>query len=294
MIPAPDFTIRPRGAFSLRELATFGFGQRDEPDFDGAMRLAFCVDGYHHHAGVVVRQDDDGVHGWVQGQGDLGAVEAQVARVLSLDHDGGAMEEIGRRDPVIGRLLAVAPGLRPPLFYSPFEAAAWAVLSARRPAVQMAELRRQLSQAHGYCFELEGRQLAAHPSPEQLLAVPSFPGLPEVKLDRLKAIAEAALEGRLDAERLRSLDLDQARAELQALPGIGPFYADLILVRSTGLADVLPVNEPRLLKLIGELYDLEGPATPADMERVGEAWRPMRTWCGVLIRAATRRLPTTG
>jgi DNA-3-methyladenine glycosylase II len=243
---------------------------------------------------VVIRQDDDGVHGWVQGEGDLAAVQAQVARVLSLDHDGRPLDEIARRDPVMGRLVAAAPGLRPPLFYSPFEAAAWAVLSARRPAAQMAELRRRLNEAYGYCFELEGRQLAAHPSPEQLLAIPSFPGLPELKLQRLKTIAEAALAGRLDADRLQSLPIDEARAELQSLPGIGPFYAELILVRATGLADLLPTSEPRLAKLAGPLYGLEGPATPADLDRLGQAWRPLRTWCAVLVRAASRRLPAAG
>jgi DNA-3-methyladenine glycosylase II len=40
------FTIAPQGPFSLKEAATFGFGQRAGADWDGAMRLAFCVDGY--------------------------------------------------------------------------------------------------------------------------------------------------------------------------------------------------------------------------------------------------------
>jgi len=35
-----------------------------------------------------------------------------VSRVLSLDHDGAVFDEIGRRDPVIGRLQDLAPGLR--------------------------------------------------------------------------------------------------------------------------------------------------------------------------------------
>src|SRR2546428_10091925 len=124
------FTIVPSGQFSLEEAANFGFGQRLSPTWDGVMRLAFCVDGYREQAGVEVRQDGDGVHCAVTGDADLGAVRRQVARVLSLDHDGLAYDEVGRRDPVIGRLQAVAAGLRPPLFYSPYEAAAWAVLSA--------------------------------------------------------------------------------------------------------------------------------------------------------------------
>lgn len=125
----------------------FGFGQRQTVAFDGVMRLAFCVDGdgYRRQVGTAVRQDADGaVRGEASGNADIAIVRAQVARVLSLDRDGREFVAISDRDPVMARLLAVAPGLRPPLFYSPYEAAAWSVLSARRPAAQMAEVRRRL------------------------------------------------------------------------------------------------------------------------------------------------------
>ena len=65
------FTIVPEGPFSLREAATFGFGQRLETTWDGVMRLAFCVDGYAEQAGVEVRQDEGGVHCVVLGDADI-------------------------------------------------------------------------------------------------------------------------------------------------------------------------------------------------------------------------------
>jgi DNA-3-methyladenine glycosylase II len=125
------FTIRPRGPFSLEEAANFGFGQRIEPTWEGVMRLAFCVDGYRDQVGVEIRQDDLGVHCILHGEADAAVVKRQVARVLSLDFDGEAFLDVGRRDPIIGRLQAAAPGLRPPLFYSPYEAAAWSGRSPR-------------------------------------------------------------------------------------------------------------------------------------------------------------------
>jgi DNA-3-methyladenine glycosylase II len=99
------FSIRPQGPFSLREAALFGFGQRHATGFDGTMRLAFCVDGegYLRQVGVALTQDnvtqeadeDDAgtVHGTVVGDADLDTVRAQVARVLSLDHDARAFAE---------------------------------------------------------------------------------------------------------------------------------------------------------------------------------------------------------
>jgi DNA-3-methyladenine glycosylase II len=191
---------------------------------------------------------------------------------------------------VNGRQQEVAPGLRPPLFYSPYEAAAWAVLSARRSSRQMAEVRRRLAEAHGTTFELAGTPTPAFPTPSQLLRVRSFPGLNDLKITRLHGVARAALEGRLDADALQRLGPEEAKAHLQALAGIGPFYAALVVVRATGFADVLAVEEPKLLAAVGDLYRLGHPATPSELAKIAEGWRPRRTWAAVLVRAAQGRL----
>lgn len=289
------FTITPRGPFSLRESTEFGFGQRHSERFDGVMRLAFCLDGYGGQVGVELRQDGEAVHGIVQGDNvELKSVKGQVERVLSLDHDALGFAEVGSRDPVIAELQQVAPGLRPPLFYSPYEAAIWSVLSARRPANQMAELRRKLSEAHGSTFELAGRPLAALPTPEQLLAVREFPGLIPDKLARMHGIARAALQGLLDTDRLRRLGPQAAEEDLQHLKGIGPFYASLITIRAVGFTDVLPVDEPKLRELVTDLYRLPSACSAEDLSAIAEAWRPFRTWASVLIRAASGRLQQDG
>ncbi len=287
------FSITPSGPFSLAQAATFGFGQRAGSDWDGVLRLAFCLDGYAAHAGVEVRQDDAGlVHGTVHGPAglDLDAVRAQVSRVLPLDHDGNEFSEVGERDPVIARLQAVAPGLRPPLFHSPYEAAAWSVLSARRPASQMMAVRQQLSEAHGVIFELAGQPAPAFPAPDALLRVESFPGIAAEKIERLHGVAEAAIAGRLDASRLLGLGAEAAMAELRQIKGIGPFYSSLIVIRGTGFADVLPVAEPQALALTARLYGREEPLAEAEFAQIAQSWKPLRTWAVVLIRAAGPRL----
>jgi DNA-3-methyladenine glycosylase II len=284
------FTIRPLGPFSLEELGIFGFGQRSTQKWDGVMRLAFCLDDFSGHVGVEVRQDDGGVHCGFEGSAAVEQVRAQVARVLSLDHDATSFLDVGDRDPIIGRLLAAAPGLRPPLFYSPYEAAAWVVLSARRPALQMARVRSSLSAAHGASFVLAGEPLAALPSPEQMLSVADFPEIPPVKMERLHGVARAALEGRLDVARLRSLDPDTAMAELREIKGIGPFYSALVLIRASGVTDVLPPDEPRVRELARRLYRLDATPSLEEFARIAEPWKPWRTWGVVLMRAAASRI----
>lgn len=294
-----SFTITPMGEFSLEESALFGFGQRmrpagvgtRDPGFDGVMRLAFCLDcGYVDQVGVEVRQDEGGVHAVVHGDGPLDVIQDQVARVLSLDHDARGFADVGQRDPVIGRLQEAAVGLRPPLFYSPYEAAVWAMLSARRPGWQMSRIRAELSEAHGAVFELAGERLAALPTPTQLLAIEGFPGIDADRLDRMHGAAHAALDGQLDVDRLRALGPEEAMVDVQSIKGIGPFYAGLIVIRATGFTDVLPSNEPKALELVRELYGLGAVPSPKEFEAIAEVWRPWRTWATVLLRAAGPRV----
>lgn len=282
-------TLEPRGSFSLRESALLPFGGRDG-HWDGRMRLAFTTDDLAHQAGVVVTQRDGAVHAEIIGDADPVLVREQVARMLSLDVDGRGFDAVGERDPLVAALQRLRPGLRPPLFHSPYEAAVWAVLSARRPASQMARVRTRLGEAHGATFALAGQEVSALPTPTQLLAVTAFPGIPEEKLTRMHAVARAALDGGLDPAHLVGIGPDAAMRELQRLPGIGPFYAALVVIRACGFTDVLPTQEPRFLDLVRRLHHLDAPPSEAELTRIAEPWRPFRTWAAVLVRAAGEQL----
>jgi DNA-3-methyladenine glycosylase II len=149
-------------------------------------------------------------------------------------------------------------------------------------------------------------RLAAFPTPQALLEVTELPGLPAVALTRLHAVAEVARDGGLDTEVLRALPPEEAVAALRRLPGIGPFYAELVLVRALGHTDVLPSQEPKVRELAAELAGVSPPgSTPADGELVpgaplddswfrtlAEAWTPWRTWVAVALRAAGPLLST--
>ncbi|MEO6116911.1 MAG: hypothetical protein ABIP33_11050, partial [Pseudolysinimonas sp.] len=167
--------IALRGPYDLREVALMGFGHRNESSFDGVMRLAFCLDGQEQQVGVELRQDGAELELTVHGDGDLDAVAAQVARVVSADADGVAWDAICAADPVLARVHAIATGFRPSNFYSPYEAAFWSVISARRARAQGIALRRRIAEEHGRSFTLAGQVEAAIPTPSQLLSVDSFP-----------------------------------------------------------------------------------------------------------------------
>jgi DNA-3-methyladenine glycosylase II len=288
------FTIQPDGAFSLAAAAAFGFGPnagRPEPA-GNEMRLAFVTDDMRHHAAVRLAQVPGGaIAVTVDTEADPGAVLRQVRRILSLDHQGGPWAEVGSRDPVIGALQREHAGLRPVLFHSPYEAAAWAIISARRYRTQAAAIRDRISADLGRTFMVGGEQVHAFPVPDRLLEAEAIRSVAPQRVEWLHAVARAAMDGALDPGLLASMDPSQALEHLQKLPGIGPAYATLILLRATGVTDVLTFGEPRLPGYVAHFYGTgPGPATRADLERICEGWRPFRTWAAVLIRVAGDRL----
>lgn len=282
-IPTIDWPVR--GRFDLTQSIGFGFGSK-VPETGRVLRLAFVLDGYADQAGVAVTQPaPDVVRFAVTGNVDPTAAADQAARILSLDEDATGYDRMVDRDPVLSSAYAARPGLRPPLFSSAYEALVWAVLSARRPASQMRPVRERLARAHGTVLDVAGERVAALPTPRQLLDVTAFPGIPDLKLRRMHAIAAAARDGDLDTERLRQLDVDRAGAELRTFEGIGPFYAELVTVRALGHTDVLPTTEPRVLAATAARLGRES-MTHAELADVAEAWRPWRTWACVALRAA--------
>ena len=107
--PVTTFTIVRRGPFDLATARDFaggfpaGIGSR--AGSDGSILMTFPVEGWTGSAAVQVRQAPDGsIHGDAFGDGDPATIERQAARSLPLDHDGAGWPDVGRRDPVIGRL----------------------------------------------------------------------------------------------------------------------------------------------------------------------------------------------
>jgi DNA-3-methyladenine glycosylase II len=292
---------RPRG-FSLAAASAFyadfipGSGMAAAA-VDGrtlSLHLAFRLDRTFVAVAVALREEGDTVvlecAAECAGALDTDAVTRQVARILGLDADAAAWTSLGQRDPVVARLQAQFPGFFTAAKPSPYEAAVWGILAPRMHIQAAAKLKMGIARDYGDAVELHGRVHHVFPSPSAVLGIDRVAGLADEKLARLKGVARAALEGKLDAERLRAMTENEALAELQSLRGVGPWTASHIFYRGAAPHDAFPTAEPRVLHGVALAYGISSPSQET-FERLAEAWRPFRMWVCVLL---SRNLARTG
>ena len=273
-------TLQLRGPFSLTASASFieGFPGTQADRSAEALRYAWAVDGDWRTVQATLRQDEHGVHAELTGRTDAQLVRRaarDLEQMLCLDIDGTGFAALGEHDRVIATLQQRFPGLRPVLFYTPYEAAAWTIICQRIRMTQAATIKARLA--------IELGEHGAFPGPARLaqLTAPQR-GLTDRKLGQLRTIAVAAQEGALTRQRLRAMSYQDGLKHLQRLPGIGPFSAELILIRGVGHPDALPDHDTRLDEAIRSAYDTaDNPA----VQSITDSWRPYRAWVALLLRA---------
>jgi DNA-3-methyladenine glycosylase II len=278
-------TRKPIG-FSLRAAAEFyscftpasgmAAGTKEQ------LTLTFRLDGSFAPVAVTVREESRSLLVEVAGTDDLATLERQLARILGLDADSVAWFTLGETDLVVGELQRQFPGFLSAAQASPYDAATWAVIAHRMNQEQAARIRLALAREFGDTVESGDRIHCVFPGPAELAVLDRFPGLTQEKVARLRGVAQAALNGLLDAERLRRMGEARAVSELQSLRGIGPWAASHIYFRGAAPHDGLPLAEPRLLQGLASAYRLRSPSIET-FQRVASGWRPFRTWVCVLL-----------
>ena len=159
------FVVQARGLFSLDAAAAFaeGFPGTAPGRGEGRLALAFPVDGDWRTVGVALEQRDGAVHGEVVVPADPGTeleelARRDVERILSLDVDGSGFAAVAERDPVVAERSRRFGGLRPVLFWTPYEAAVWAIAGQRVRLAQTAALKQRLALELGERVEVHGER----------------------------------------------------------------------------------------------------------------------------------------
>lgn len=124
-------------------------------------------------------------------------------------------------------------------------------------------------------------------TPETVLACPherlmAF-GLSGAKARSFHGIAGEFVRCPDLCESLLAGDDEETRKILLALPGVGPWTADIYMLACLQRPDIWPWGDLALRHAAGDLLQLGGPPDHRQMRQVGEAFRPWRSVAARLL-----------
>lgn len=209
----------------------------------------------------------------------------RVAFFLSIADDLAPFYAIGGDDPAFAPVLEQLYGYHQVKFLTPFENAAWAIVSQR---VQMPVARKMwdaLVMHYGTALTVEGTTYRAFPPAERLAIVGPDVLAEDVpylrKAEYLHATARAFDD--VDEEWLRSAPYDDVRIWLLSIPGIGAWSASFVLIRALGRMERIS-HEEALLRAAIRLYGLAA-ATPTGLQTIADRYGVWQGYWAHYLRA---------
>ncbi|MFC5856705.1 AlkA N-terminal domain-containing protein [Streptomyces chlorus] len=244
---------------------------------DGAYRRTLRLPHGHGFVALAPRPDHIACRLTLTDPRDLTVAISRCRRLLDLDADPVAVDDRLRTDPVLAPLVDKAPGRRVPRTVDEAEFAVRAVLGQQVSTAAARTHAARLVTAYGEPVDdpdPEGGLTHLFPSPEALADLdPETLALPRARRATFTTLVRALVDGglRLGVES----DWPEARAKLLALPGFGPWTADVIAMRALGDPDAfLPTD----LGIRRAARELDLPSTPAALTAHAAAWRPWRAY----------------
>jgi len=295
-------------ALSVRALEGFAPMAGEHRVADGCVRRAFAhPDSAQAAAGAAVvaevtADDSDDVRLAVFAESALSAgeatsVERTVADWLGLRDDLRGFHAVADADPAMVPLMRVARGLHQVRFPSLAEATVYFTLTQRSTQWFAGARRRRMAADLGPSLVVDDVVYRAFPSLDVVA------GLSDERLRVYTGNTQRAIRVRevaagvaqLGERWLRTAPYCDARTALLALPGVGPFTADALLLRGLGRPDEVPL-EMRQFRLAAEQLYGTPPPTPDDLRaRYGRhiGWwsyvtRTALAWSETPVPAPTR------
>jgi DNA-3-methyladenine glycosylase II len=179
-------------------------------------------------------------------------------------------------DPRMAELVNAQPGLDPDRLFDGLPSDLWGAL-----VLQVIGQQLSLAAAAAILTRLEALHGGRMPTPAELLATDAETlrgiGMSRAKGVYLHDLAARLEDGRLDLDRLSTLDDDAARTALTEVKGVGRFTADGVLMLALRRPDVWPAADLALRRSVERIWGLDPPASVEQVDALGERFRPWRT-----------------
>jgi AraC family transcriptional regulator of adaptative response / DNA-3-methyladenine glycosylase II len=248
---------------------------------DGAYRRTLTLPHGHGIVELSPLPDHIACHLALTDLRDLTIAISRCRRLLDLDADPVAVDDLLRTDEKLAPLVNKAPGRRVPRTVDPDEFAVRAVLGQQVSTAAARTHAHRLVLAHGTPIEDPAGGLThLVPSPAALADIdPETLAFPKARRTTLTSLIAALANGELDLGV--GSDWPQVRARLAELPGFGPWTVETIAMTDLGIRNAAA--------------ELGLPTTPAALTTHSCAWRPWRAYATQYLWATSdhpiNRLP---
>ncbi|OJB03295.1 DNA-3-methyladenine glycosylase family protein, partial [Burkholderia ubonensis] len=109
--------------------------------------------------------------------------------------------------------------------------------------------------------------------PDKLIAC----GLSKRKTEYILDVAQHFVSGALHVDKWTSMEDEDVIAELTQIRGISRWTAEMFLIFNLSRPDVLPLDDPGLIRAISVNYFSGEPVTRSEAREVAANWEPWRT-----------------
>ena len=206
---------------------------------------------------------------------DLQAAVQRCRRLLDLDADPVAIDQLLSSDDVLAPLVAARPGLRSPAHVDGNELAVRAILGQQVSVAGARTHAARLARALGVPLRSPVGELThAFPTAEAIATIdPESLAMPTARRSALIGLCASLASGRIVIDA--GVDRAELSEQLLGLRGIGPWTVSYIAMRALGDPDVFMPTDLGVRHGL-ERLGLDG--SPNCAALAAEAWRPWRSY----------------
>jgi AraC family transcriptional regulator, regulatory protein of adaptative response / DNA-3-methyladenine glycosylase II len=276
-----DLAVRP--PFDLASMLVFWDARSTagvEQVVEGWYRRTVCLGGHVGWVGIGPPRKPHSVR--VVVSRSLGpALTSILSRLKAMLDVRAEPVEVGSRlsaDSQLAPLVTRWPGVRVPGSFDGFECGIRSVLGQQVSVRAATTIAGRLAAKFGQPISTPHDGLTtAFPSP-QVLATTSLAdlrslGLTARRAETIQRLSSAVADGKIHLQT--GADPDRVREALLAVPGIGDWTAEYLLLRAVGWPDAFPSGDLALVKAAG--------FSAKELRDRSEQWRPWRGYAAILL-----------
>jgi 3-methyladenine DNA glycosylase/8-oxoguanine DNA glycosylase len=182
-------------------------------------------------------------------------------------------------DPVMARLAATYPGMRPFCDGSVFEGIITAVVGQSISVAAAAVTQAKLAALFAEPVEISGRLYRPLPRPDQLAEATAelirSSGVTWKRAEAIKFAAGEMFAGNLPPDDMARSHPEDTVVELMKLPLVGRWTAESVVLWGTGAPNAHPTGDVALLRAAKAAYDMPE-LTLKELDVLAERWQPAR------------------